>query len=150
MAWDYFQLKLGWNLSAPYYISVNIQCGRLANLENEKWLSTCRLHPSKTMQPASQRLLFMIWMERHVRSSVPPRPLLWDQHAAWPWLRSACSIGIPPWCVLFDFSILFPLLLCFGCCVLRCRVSLVRSFPSEFKLVTQLGRGTFLFRDAVV
>lgn len=45
--------------------------------------------------------------------------------------------------VLFDFSILFPLLLCFGCCVLRCRVSLslVRSVPCGFELVTQLSSG---------
>lgn len=60
----------------------------------------------------------------------------------------------PPRRVLFDFSILFPLLLllCFGCCVLGCRVSpsLVRRFPCASKLLMQLGRGTFLFRDAAV
>lgn len=108
---DHFQLKLGWNPCAPDYISVNLQRVPLANYENEKELSTCRLHPSKTTQPASQRLLFMIWMERHVPLSVPPRPLLWDQHAAQPWPRSACSVSTPLPDVSFMISQSF-----FRCC----------------------------------
>lgn len=103
-----------------------------------------------TLQPASQRLLFMIWLERHVCPLSPSCGIRMQRNHA---QGQVVPLPSPLSVSFFDFSILFPLLLCFGCCVLQCQVSLslVRSFPCEFKLVTQLGRGTFLLcLDVVV
>lgn len=76
--------------------------------------------------------------------------------ASMPKVRLFCHLT--PQRVLFDFSILFPLLSCFGCCMLRCQVSLslVRSFPCGFELVTQLSSGALslygrcLFREGSI
>lgn len=96
-------------------------------------------HPKQCSQPRSGWYLWYGWSVTCVQVC-PPQPLVWDQHVAWPWPRSACSVSIPPSACPFWFLNPFSVVVVFW--VLRVTVSSVSVSGEKFPLWVQAGYAT--------